>query len=68
MQRLGSNEVSEYPLLYLVVVVLQSCCALECCPGKGWGENRQKGLGAVSKDTVLVDSACVQAASYKLTN
>lgn len=50
------------------VVVLQSCCALECCPGRGWGENRQKGFGAVSKDTVLVDSACVQAASYKLTN
>lgn len=34
------------------VVVSQSLCTVEYCPGKGWSENRQKGLGAVSKDAV----------------
>lgn len=28
----------------------------------------RKGLGSVSKETVLADSSCVQAASYKLKN
>lgn len=36
--------------------------------GKDGVRTGRKGLGAVSKETVLVASSCVQAASYKFTN
>lgn len=64
----GMTNTRETEAVLEKVVVLEPHCTLGYCSGKGWSENGQKGSRSCEQETVLVDSSCVWAASYRLTN